>query len=102
MEVGAAITSEDGEVFSPPRLSKDFYARHLAAAPDFDAAYTASQDYFVRRALSATRANLVHLQPKVLHAADGGVTACSHAGSKALRPSSAGSHTIALRCSSCA
>ncbi len=64
--MGAAITSEDAEHFVPqPQLAKDFYARHLSSQPDFAEEYTGCQDYFIRRALAATRANLVQLQPKV-------------------------------------
>ena len=66
LEVGAAIISEDAEVWVPqPQLAKDFYARHLSSQPEFGEDYAGCQDYHVRRALAATRANLVHLQPKV-------------------------------------
>ena len=63
--MGAAFSSDDSEHTQLPALTKDFYARHLSSKPEFGEEYTRCQDYFIRRALAATRANLVHLQPKV-------------------------------------
>lgn len=73
-DVPAALggLSDDAEAFGPLPLPHNFYALHLSSKPRFSPDYTASQDYFVRRALAATRANLVHLQPKVRVPAAGG------------------------------